>query len=464
MSETYSLFPSEEERVLSVGELTRWIQDVLEGELGRIQVEGEISGWKLHASSGHAYFALKDPEVDALIQCVIWSSTMRRLRVRPQSGMQVRCVGRVAVYPARGVYQLYVDRLDLRGEGELQAAFLELRRRLEAEGLFDPERKKPLPRFPKRIGVVTAPDGAALRDLVRVLGQRWPAAEVFLWPAQVQGVGAAESIARGIRTLDGLSAFDVLIVGRGGGSLEDLWAFNEEVVARAVADCGTPVVSAVGHEIDFTICDFVADVRAATPTHAAELVVPDLREVEARLHRDARALRTRLEERVRALRLRFLRLSKDRAFLRPETRVRNGRLDVDRLSDRLERALRRPTEEGRARLRGAAERLARSGVEIVLEKERGRLEGLRIRMERRQERLLESGRRRLELAGAGLRTLGPEGVLARGYGIVAFGDGRIVRDAADTSEGDEIRVTLSRGELECRVEARTLGQMERNDD
>ena len=456
MSGSLPLFPSDEERVLSVGELTQWIQDVLEGELGRVRVEGEISGWKLHASSGHAYFALKDPNAPALIQCVIWASTMQRLRVRPREGMQVRLVGRVAVYGARGTYQLYVDRVELGGEGELQAAFLELKRRLEAEGLFDSARKAPLPRFPRRIGVVTAADGAAFRDLVRVLGQRWPVAEVYLWPAQVQGAGAAESIVRGIRGLDGLGAFDVLVVGRGGGSLEDLWAFNEESVARAIAECATPVVSAVGHEVDFTIADFVADVRAATPTHAAELVTPDRGEVSAHLRRDARVLRGRLEERLRSLRLRYLSLAKDRAFLLPETSIRTGRLDLDRLSDRLQAALRAPTEEGRARLRAAAERLADSGLELELERRRSCLRELGRRMERRQEFAVSDGRRRLELSGARLRALGPDAVLARGYGIVRSREGRVLRNAADTKAGAEILVRLSRGELECRVEARTL--------
>ena len=456
MSGSLPLFPSEEERVLSVAELTRWIQDVLEGELGRVRVEGEISGWKLHSSSGHAYFALKDPEAPALIQCVIWASTMQRLRVRPRDGMQVRLTGRVSVYAARGAYQLYVDRVELRGEGELQAAFLELKRRLEAEGLFDASRKIPLPRFPRRIGVVTAAGGAAFRDLVRVLGQRWPLAEVFLWPAQVQGVGAAESIVQGIRGLDGLGAFDLLIVGRGGGSLEDLWAFNEESVARAIAECTTPIVSAVGHEVDFSMADFVADVRAATPTHAAELVTPDQVEVVARLQRDARVLRLRLEERLRSLRFRHLHLSKDRAFLAPENRIRNGRLDLDRLSDRLQAALRAPTEEGQTRLRAVAARLADSGLELVLERKRGRLLGLGQRMDRRQDQVVSEARRRLELSRARLRTLGPESVLARGYGIVRSRDGRVLRDAADAGRGTEILVRLSRGELECRVEARTL--------
>lgn len=456
MNGSLPLFEPPEARVLSVGELTRWIQDLLEGELGRVRVEGEISGLKLHAASGHAYFALRDPDGPALIQCVIWASTLRRIKVQPREGQRVRAVGRVTVYAARGSYQLYVDRLERQGEGELQAAFLELRARLEAEGLFAAERKVPLPGFPRRIGIVTAPDGAAFRDLLRVLAHRWPPAEVLLWPAQVQGQGAADSIVRGIRGLDARGRCDVLVVGRGGGSLEDLWAFNEESVARAIAACRTPVVSAVGHEVDFTISDFVADVRAATPTHAAALVTPDVEEVQGRLGRHARSLRGRLLDRLNRARLRYQRLAMDRAFLLPEARVRAGRLGLDRLADRLVLALRTPTEDGKERLLRARSRMQARSPELRLERARRRLEGVGERLARGPTVRVEEGRRRLEVAAASLRALGPESVLARGYGIVWSAEGRLLRDAAAAEEGSAVRVRLARGQLECRVEARTL--------
>lgn len=456
MNDTLPLFEPPEARVLSVGQLTRWIQDLLEGELGRVRVEGEISGLKVHASSGHAYFALRDPEVDALIQCVIWASTLRRIKVQPREGQRVRAVGRVTVYAARGSYQLYVDRLERQGEGELQAAFLELRARLEAEGLFAADRKVPLPGFPRRVGIVTAPDGAAFRDLLRVLAHRWPVAEVLLWPAQVQGLGAADSIARGIRGLDGRGRCDVLVVGRGGGSLEDLWAFNEETVVRAIAACRTPIVSAVGHEVDFTISDFVADQRAATPTHAAALVTPDIAEVRAGLRRHARTLRARLVDRLSGAQLRYHRLAKDRAFLLPDARVRAGRLDLDRLADRLVRALRTPTEQGRERLVRAGARLQARNPELRLERARRRVEGVREGLLRIPATRVAEGRRRLEVAAASLRALGPESVLARGYGIVWSSEGRLLRDAGEAALGSGVHVRLARGQLECRVEARTI--------
>src|SRR5438094_1859075 len=263
-------------KVFTVGELTRQIRSTLETKFRAVWVQGEISNYKLHPS-GHQYFTLKDQR--AQIACVIWRDTMASPRQPIVDGSQVQVYGTVTVFEARGQYQLNVQILQLRGVGLLQVKFEALKRKLEAEGLFAPGRKRPLPKFPRRIGIVTSPSGAAIRDMLNVLRRRAPWLEILIDPVRVQGTGAAQEIAVAIRELgqstEAFAPLDLIVVTRGGGSIEDLWEFNEEIVARAIFNCGVPVVSAVGHEIDFTICDFVADLRAPTPSAAAELLVPD---------------------------------------------------------------------------------------------------------------------------------------------------------------------------------------------
>src|SRR5204863_4564033 len=261
---------AETRAVLTVSALTEKLRQVLEEKFPMVWVEGEISNFKVYGS-GHAYFTLKDS--GAQVRAVLFRNRMRRIRFEPGDGLHVLAMGSVEVYPQRGEYQLVVELLEPRGLGALQLAFEQLKARLAAEGLFDEGRKRALPRFPRKIGIVTSPSGAAIRDMLRVIGRRFGELHIVLAPCRVQGDGAAEEIARGIRDLNALGDVDVLIVGRGGGSLEDLWAFNEEVVARAIAGSKVPVISAVGHEVDVTIADFVADLRAPTPSAAAELVV-----------------------------------------------------------------------------------------------------------------------------------------------------------------------------------------------
>ncbi len=261
-----------ERKVLTVSEITRRIKQTLETGFSSVSVEGEISNFKFH-SSGHMYFALKDSS--ATISAVVWRSKVQSLSFQPEDGMKVIANGRISVYEVRGSYQLDITSMRLAGVGELQLAFERLKKQLAAEGLFDEERKKPLPEFPERIGIVTSPTGAALHDIVHVLRRRFPAVEVIFYPVRVQGMGAASEIAEAIRDFNKFGGIDVLIVGRGGGSLEDLWAFNEETVARAISQSKIPIISAVGHETDFTIADFVADLRAPTPSAAAELAVRD---------------------------------------------------------------------------------------------------------------------------------------------------------------------------------------------
>src|SRR5882762_9802840 len=299
MQLTADLFP-QTSKVFTVSELTRNIRGTLETKFGAVWVQGEISNYKLHPS-GHQYFTLKDHR--AQISCVIWRDTMFPSRKALATGEQVQVYGTVTVFEARGQYQVNVQVLQPRGAGLLQAKFEALKRKLEAEGLFAPERKRPLPKFPQRIGIVTSPTGAAVRDMLNVLRRRAPWLQILINPVRVQGTGAAQEIAVAIRELaipnEAFAPLDLIVVTRGGGSIEDLWEFNEEIVARAIFNCTVPIVSAVGHEIDFTICDFVADLRAPTPSAAAELIVPDVIDLQRRIDGCARALARQLLNRVR---------------------------------------------------------------------------------------------------------------------------------------------------------------------
>src|SRR5881394_344657 len=299
MQSTTDLFPKTS-RVFTVSELTRSIRGTLETKFGSVWVQGEISNYKLHPS-GHQYFTLKDQR--AQISCVIWRDTMASPRQSLVDGAQVQIYGTVTVFESQGKYQLRVEILQPRGVGMLQAKFEALKRKLEAEGLFAPERKRPLPKFPRRIGIVTSPSGAAIRDMLNVLRRRAPWLQILINPVRVQGTGAAQEIAVAIRELglpnERFAPLDLIVITRGGGNIEDLWEFNEEIVARAIFNSIVPVVSAVGHEIDFTICDFVADLRAPTPSAAAELIVPDVIDLQRRIDGCARALGRQLLDRVR---------------------------------------------------------------------------------------------------------------------------------------------------------------------
>ena len=293
---------------VSVTQLTGYIKLLLDRDeiLSQTCVRGELSNYKIH-SSGHHYFTLKDE--GAVISCVLFRSDAMRLRFRPESGMKVILTGRVSLFPRSGQYQLYVSHMQPDGAGDLAVAFEQLKQKLQAQGLFDAAHKKPLPRYPERVALVTSPTGAAVRDMIRILGRRWPLASVLVCPVRVQGEGAAEEIAAMLELVDAAELADVIITGRGGGSLEDLWAFNEEIVARAIYRCKTPVISAVGHEPDVTIADFAADVRAATPSNGAELAVCDRTELRALLEQQARRMEKAQERRLELLRQRLRRLS-----------------------------------------------------------------------------------------------------------------------------------------------------------
>jgi exodeoxyribonuclease VII large subunit len=437
---------------LTVSELTDRIQGVLETEFVDVWVEGEVSNLKF-AASGHWYFSLKDEK--SQVRAVVWKMDTRLVRFRPKDGMKVLVRGQLRVYPPRGEYQISVQVLEPLGKGSLQQAFEELREKLEREGLFDPARKRPIPMLPHRIGVVTSPTGAVLRDILRVLRGRYVNLEVLVYPALVQGDGAAAEIVRGIRALNRLGGLDVIVLARGGGSLEDLWAFNEEAVARAIAASRIPTISAVGHETDFTIADFVADVRAPTPSAAAEQVVKAKIDLQARIaaleeRRDA-ALRLRLA-RVRA---RVEAAAAHRVFAAERGRLHVQAQRVDELERRAETGLVRRLEGGRAHARRLRERLEAFRFDRQVAARRERL----ARHSERLTALFHAGveRRRGALArlATSLDGLSPLAVLGRGYALVWDETGRrLVRDAAEVDEGQGLRIRLHRGALRATVDSR----------
>ena len=354
-----------QEEVLTVSEVTRNIKVLLETALPILWVEGEISNFK-HHSSGHMYFSLKDE--NAQISCVFWAGRNMNLTFRPQDGMQVLVKGRVTVFERRGQYQLDVLQLLPAGVGALQLAFEQLKKRLSEEGLFDAEHKKPLPRFPRRIGIVTSPTGAAIRDLLSVIRRRWPSSEIVLRPTLVQGPEAAQDIARAIQEFNAFGEVDVLIVGRGGGSMEDLWAFNEEVVARAIFESEIPIISAVGHEIDFTIADFVADQRAPTPSVAGEMVVPDAQEILQQLqHQLLRAYRL-VHGQIQQAREKLNGLQSSYGLRRPLDILRQHQQALDELNRRLEQAIGQHVERQKMRLEALTKQLQALSYENVLQR------------------------------------------------------------------------------------------------
>jgi len=390
---------------VSVTQLTQYIKLLLDRDeiLSQVCVRGELSNYKAH-SSGHQYFTLKDE--GAVISCVMFRSDAMRMRFRPESGMKVILYGRVSLFPKSGQYQIYVTAMQPDGVGALAVAFEQLKTRLHEEGLFDAAHKKPLPSYPRRIALVTSPTGAAVRDMIRILGRRWPMAEVLVCPVRVQGEGAAQEIAAMLSYVDKYQLADVIITGRGGGSLEDLWAFNEECVARAIWQCQTPVISAVGHEPDVTISDFVADLRAATPSNAAELAVPDGDALQGFL----RQLKLRMEQaesqRISHLRQRLERLAKSRVMTRPEAYLQQQELHLEMLRQRLEHA-----------------------GQVALQK----------------------NTQRFRQAAAKLDALSPLKVLGRGYAMATL-DEQVVRSVEQLSPGETIAVSFSDGTAQCRVE------------
>lgn len=436
-------------RVLSVSELAARIAGALEERLGLVWVGGELSGVR-RSGPGHLWFCLKDD--GAQVDAVMFRAQNRVLPFEPYDGMDVVVCGRVGLWSERGRLQLYVEHMEPRGLGALRLAFEQLKARLRAEGLFDEGRKRPLPTYPRVIGVVTALHGAAVHDILVTLRRRWPAARIILRPVRVQGEGAAADIAAGIADLAGLPEVEVLIVGRGGGSLEDLWAFNEEVVARAIAAAPVPVVSAVGHEVDFTIADFVADVRAATPTAAAQLVVPDRVAVRRQVEQASAGLGLALTRRLRLAREGLAGLAWRLGD--PRRRLTPLRLRVDELGERLRAALGRRGSWERRELTALVRRLLGAGPHDRVAATRERLGACRERLAFAMRVGLATARDRHEAIAGRLTAMSPLACLARGYAIVRLGgpEGPIVRDAAALARDARVTLLLGRGRASGRIE------------
>ena len=440
-----------ERKIFTVSELNVAVKALLESQFPDVWVAGEVSNFRA-AASGHFYFTLKD--ASAQLKAVCFRNQARYLKFKPRDGLSVIARGRLGVYEARGEYQLYVEYLEPAGVGALQLAFEQLKQKLAAEGLFDLARKKPLPVLPRSIGVVTSPDGAAVRDILRVLKRRFPNMNVLLYPAKVQGDEAAGEIVEGIEYFNQHPIVDVLIVGRGGGSLEDLWPFNEERVARAIAASNIPVISAVGHETDFTIADFAADLRAPTPSAAAELAVHRredfMAEVENRVHRMSQNFRLKLAE----ARQQFTQLRMHQVFQHLLTRVLERSQRVDDLAAESTRLMRDKLAEARHGYLEASAGVARYDFAKSLGLKQAALDGRQGKLEAEFRSLAVGKQNRLKHLDDLLGERNPLTILGRGYSITRDAAGNIVRDAAQVSLGEEVSVHLARGELGARVETK----------
>ena len=439
------------ETILGVAALTRRIKATLADTFPAVWVKGEVSGF-LKAESGHLYFSLKEGN-EAVLQCMMWKTSAARLSFTPKNGLEVEAFGGISVYEARGTYRLFVETMRPGGMGALLLALEELKRKLAAEGLFDSARKRPLPRYPRRIGLVTSPDGAAIRDLVKVMRQRWPAIELVLAPVRVQGVGAAQEIAAAIERFNRYAKVDLLIVGRGGGSLEDLWAFNEEVVVRAIAASKLPTISAVGHEVDTTLSDLAADVRAATPSNAAELAVPNRADVARHLAQVRARLQRAMHQAIDLRRRRLDALKSKYGFRRHGDLLASWQQRLDGLVERLRLVLVAELRAARDRLAAIVESYAFRHWREPFEERRESIGGWRQRLEIAIVGRIQDERRRLDAAMARLRALSPRNVLERGYCLVRAGDGTLLRSAASRGPGDDIAVEFARGEADARVTA-----------
>jgi exodeoxyribonuclease VII large subunit len=437
-----------ERRILTVSALTSLIRGVLEENFEQVWVEGEISNFAC-PTSGHCYFTLKD--AGAQIRCVMFRSAARSLRFTPRDGMRVITRGRLSLFEPRGEYQLVSEYLEPQGLGALQLAFIQLKERLAKEGLFSDLHKKPIPKLPQRIGIVTSPTGAAIRDILTVLSRRFANLEVLIAPVRVQGEGAAAEIASAIQDLNRVGNIDVMIVGRGGGSLEDLWAFNEETVARAIFRSAIPVISAVGHEIDFTIADFVADLRAPTPSAAAELVVRSKNEMTAELE----ALTHRLDmTMIRSLERSKTHVSSLSRMLTDPTRVLGHLAQrVDSLENRLVREAALLLDRYDERVAMLSARLSRQNPALTLERSNERLCSLLLRMDQAMKRQLATAAEGLRLASGTLNAVSPLATLCRGYSITRKVPERtVVRDSREIKAGDRVELMFGAGGAICTVD------------
>jgi exodeoxyribonuclease VII large subunit len=442
-----------ERKIWSVGELTARISGVLSSQFSSLWVEGEVSNYR-PAQSGHLYFTLKDAK--AQVKCVCFRTQAMRLKCRPEDGLKLIVRGSISVYEPRGEYQIYVEHIEPSGIGALQLAFEQLKKRLAAEGLFDEARKKSIPLLPARVGVITSPTGAAVRDIIRILRRRFPNLHLILYPVRVQGDGAAEEIANALKYFNRKQIVDVILLARGGGSIEDLWAFNEEVVARAMAACTIPIISGVGHETDTTIADFVADVRASTPSAAAEIVVKSRQEFQRHLGELENKISQRMRYVLLECRHHLKELTTHMGFRRLEDLLRQHRQQTDELTMRLGDALQGRLEVLRHRHTIAATRISSFDL-------RARIRALGLRLMQRSaelgvrlERLLGAKIQSLERLRVQLDERSPLRVLQRGYAICTDAVGNVVNSAEQLSIGAEIKVQLAHGRLGAEVRTREI--------
>lgn len=436
--------PRPERDVYTVARLNGEARRLLEAGLPPLWVEGEISNFSA-PGSGHWYFSLKDR--DAQIRCAMFRTKNQAVGFRPKEGQHLLARGRVSLYEPRGDYQLIVEQLEDAGEGALKREFDRLRARLAAEGLFDAARKRPLPALPRRIGVITSPTGAAIRDILHILARRFPAAPVLIYPVPVQGEAAPAAIAHALELANLRDECDVLILARGGGSLEDLWAFNDERVARAIHASGIPVVSGVGHEIDFTIADFVADVRAPTPSGAAELVVPDARTLRGTVDGVAERLALAMARQLAHAGQQFRHLAVRLKQAHPGSRMAQQAQRFDDLEQRMLLAMQSKLQGHRVTLHGLAGRLQRVNAGVQVARFGERVAALATRLSAGWARLIQAQRHRLALASRGLDAVSPLAVLGRGYAVVTDADGHVITDASLVATGETIEARLAKGRI-----------------
>jgi exodeoxyribonuclease VII large subunit len=462
-----ALFDETERRPMTVSQLTNAIRTALESRFASVWVEGEISNFKAH-SSGHWYFTIKDPNAQLRAKC--FRSSNQRIRFKPTDGLHVRARGKLTVYPARGEYELVVETLDPVGAGALRIAFEQLRDRLQSEGLFAKELKRPLPVFPRRVGIVTSPTGAAIRDMLNVISRRTQTVNVLLSPARVQGDNAGPDIARAIRLLnqhheravrDGREKdrVDVLIVGRGGGSTEDLWAFNTEEVARAIRNSAIPVISAVGHETDFTIADFVADHRAPTPSAAAEIVAAREDQLCSALGHLGRQLVRLTRFKIVDARARVQEHALSHAFDEVKTRLRDARLEANSATHQLQALMNQSMRQAGQKTNALAQRISPAQLQARVANARARYDAAAASCNVAIDERVQHGRERLGLAAASLDALSPLAVLHRGYAIAQDANGNLLRDAGAVTAGDLVDVKLAKGKLRTKVEKSNLSDM-----
>lgn len=438
-------------RVFSIKELNKYIRMKFESDslLGDVWIRGEISNFT-HHSSGHMYFTLKDS--DSRLKCIMFASHNQRLPFMPREGTKVIARGNISVYERDGNYQFYATAMQPDGLGSLYLAFEQLKSKLEAEGLFAESRKRPIPRFPRAIGVITSATGAAVRDIIITIQRRYPSMPVYVYPVLVQGTQAAPAIVKAIEAMNRFGEVDVLIVGRGGGSLEELWAFNEEAVARSIAASDIPIISAVGHETDFTVADFVADLRAATPTAAAELAVPNIVELQLQLKRQEQRLIQAIRFRVREDKEQLQRIRRSPFFMYPRKYLLEQAQRLDRLQEQLVQRMQRVTEGGQSKLARVQRVLAghHPGERVAFAAKRW--QSTSRQLEQAMNSIMKE--RKLKLYGTigQLDALSPLKVMSRGYSLVYDADEkRLIKSVSDVQQGDNIQVKMSDGQIDCQV-------------